>query len=71
MSAHWDDISPASRFGLVLSLVALFHVTGAFVADRFPAMATALHGVGTMALDCWHLSRRPSSTWMNTGRRRC
>jgi uncharacterized membrane protein len=50
VSAHWDDISPASRFGLVLSLVALFHVTGAFVAERFPAMATALHGVGTMAL---------------------
>lgn len=50
VSAHWDDISPASRFGLALSLVALFHLTGAFVADRFPAMATALQGVGTMAL---------------------
>ena len=50
VSAHWDDISPASRFTLVLSLVALFHVTAAFVAERFPAMATALHGVGTMAL---------------------
>jgi len=50
VSAHWDDISPASRFGLVLSLVALFHVTAAFVAERFPAMATALHGVGTMTL---------------------
>lgn len=50
VSAHWDDISPASRFTLVLSLVALFHVTGAFVAERFPAMATTLHGVGTMAL---------------------
>ncbi len=50
VSAHWDDISPASRFGLVLSLVALFHVVAAFIADRFPAMATTLHSVGTMAL---------------------
>jgi len=50
VSAHWDDISPASRFGLVLSLVALFHVTGAFVVERFPAMATTLHGVGTITL---------------------
>lgn len=50
VSAHWADISPASRFGLVLSLVALFHVTGAFVVERFPAMATTLHGGGTMTL---------------------
>src|SRR5262245_15551527 len=50
VSAHWDDISPASRFGLVLSLVALFHLTAAFVAGQFPAMASALHAVGTVAL---------------------
>jgi len=50
VSAHWDDISPASRFGLVLSLVALFHVVSAFIAEGFPAMAATLHTVGTMAL---------------------
>jgi uncharacterized membrane protein len=50
VSAHWDDVSPAGRFGLVLSLVALFHVVAASTAERFPAMSTALHGVGTIAL---------------------
>jgi len=49
VSAHWDELSPAGRFSLVLFLVSIFHVAGAFVADRFPALATALHGVGTIS----------------------
>src|SRR6185295_7207812 len=35
VSAHWDSLSPGSRFSLVLLLVAIFHVAGALVADRF------------------------------------
>src|SRR5437879_1868956 len=50
VSAHWDDLSPGGRFSLVLFLVAIFHVGGAIFSDRFPALSTALHGVGTAAL---------------------
>lgn len=50
VSAHWDSMSPGSRFGLVLALVAVFHAAGALAADRFHAMATAFHAVGTIAL---------------------
>src|SRR6266404_1606008 len=50
VSAHWDDLSPSGRFFLVLTLVAIFHVAGAIFSERFPALSTALHGVGTAAL---------------------
>lgn len=50
VAAHWDTLSPAVRFGLVALLAAGFHVAGAAVAERFPAMAIALHTVGTIAL---------------------
>jgi len=50
VSAHWDELSPASRFCLVLTMLAIFHVAAALTAERFPALATALHGVGTAAL---------------------
>lgn len=50
VSAHWDTLSPFARFGLVITLVAGFHVGAALTADRFPAMATTLHGIGTAAL---------------------
>jgi len=50
VSAHWDALSPETRFVLVIALVALFHVGGALTAGRFPEIATALHAVGTVAL---------------------
>jgi uncharacterized membrane protein len=50
VAAHWDTLSPASRFALVLVLVAVFHVAGALTAGRFPAMAATLHAIGTAAL---------------------
>ena len=50
IAAHWDGISPAMRFVLVLLLVAGFHVGGVAAADRFPALATVLHALGTGAL---------------------
>jgi hypothetical protein len=50
VSAHWDTLSPQARFALVLTLVAVFHVGGAFTAERFPEIATALHAVGSVAL---------------------
>ena len=49
VAAHWDALSPGQRFGLVLLLVAGFHVAGALVAERFQGLSTALHAVGTAA----------------------
>ena len=48
VSAHWDDLSPASRFLLVVATVAVFHAGGAFVADRFHALSITLHTIGTL-----------------------
>jgi hypothetical protein len=50
VAANWDAMSPATRFSLVLLLVAAFHIGGAFSADRFTAMSTALHVIGTATL---------------------
>ena len=50
ISAHWEGISPAGRFALVLALVVGLHGLGAAAGRRAtPALATALHGVGTVA----------------------
>ena len=48
VSAHWDEISPTSRFLLVLLMVAIFPAGGAFTADRFPALSTTLFAIGTV-----------------------
>ena len=50
VAAHWDKLSPGQRFSLVLLMVALFHVGGAFLRDRFSAMSVVLHTVGTAIL---------------------
>lgn len=50
VAAHWDKLSPAQRFALVLALVAVMHVAGAIVATRFGILSTALHAVGTICL---------------------
>ncbi len=50
VGTHWDELSPASRFVLVLLLVAVFHGAGAFFEERFATLATGLHGMGTAAL---------------------
>ncbi len=50
VGAHWDRLSPAERFSTVLLLVGVFHVAGAFVEEKFPALTTVLHGVGTASL---------------------
>ena len=50
VAAHWDTLSPAARFSLVLLMVGAFHAGGTVAGDRFPAMSEALHAVGTVAL---------------------
>lgn len=57
VAAHWDALSPAMRFSLVLSMVAAFHIGGIIATHRFPALATALHALGTVSLGAGiHLS---------------
>jgi uncharacterized membrane protein len=48
VAAHWDEVSPSERFLLVLVVLAALHLGAVFSGKRFPAMATVLHGVGTV-----------------------
>jgi hypothetical protein len=50
VAAHWEELSPAARFTLVLAMVAVFHAGGAATANRSENMAITLHGLGTAAL---------------------
>jgi len=50
VAAHWEKFSPGARFGLVLSLVALFHIAAAFASERFPVLSATLHAVGTISV---------------------
>ena len=49
VSAHWDDIGPGSRFALVVGMVAVFHLAGGLVRERYLSLSTTLHAVGTVA----------------------
>jgi predicted membrane protein DUF2157 len=50
VAAHWDELSPASRFSLVLLLVAAFPFAGAAIADRFPALSVTFYAIGTVCV---------------------
>ena len=50
VAAHWDDLSPAGRFALVLSMIAVAHAGGAFAAKSSAGLSATLHAVGTGAL---------------------
>jgi uncharacterized membrane protein len=47
VNAHWDQISPAARFALVLGMVAVFHLAGALTRPYSYALSTTIHAVGT------------------------
>jgi uncharacterized membrane protein len=49
VSAHWDDMGPGPRFALVMGMVAVFHVGGAWARAQFHGLSTALHAVGTIS----------------------
>ncbi len=49
VSAHWDKIGPLARLTLVLAMVSLFHLGGAWARGRFAGLGTALHAVGTLS----------------------
>src|ERR1700743_2605996 len=48
VAAHWDEVSPSERFLLVVGTLAALHLGAVLGSERFPAMATVLHGVGTV-----------------------
>lgn len=50
VAAHWDTLAPGGRFALVLSLLLGLHGLAAAIAPGFPALAMALHAVGSVAL---------------------
>jgi uncharacterized membrane protein len=50
VAAHWEELSPSSRFALVLLMVALFPASGALSSEKFPALSTTFHAIGTVCL---------------------
>src|SRR5713226_4474486 len=50
VAAHWDELSPAWRFTLVLFLVAVFPLAGALTEERFPALSTTFYAIGTVCM---------------------
>src|SRR5260370_32552567 len=50
LAAHWDALSPAWRFSLVMFLVALFAIAGALTEERFPALSTTFYAIGTICV---------------------
>jgi uncharacterized membrane protein len=49
VAAHWDELSPLSRFLVVMVTLTAIHLAAILVRDRFEGLATMLHGVGTLA----------------------
>jgi len=49
VSAHWDQMGPAWRYALVITMVAVFHLAGGFARQNFRGLSTTLHAVGTVA----------------------
>jgi uncharacterized membrane protein len=49
VSAHWDRLGPASRYALVMAMVTVFHLSGAIMRDKYKAISTVLHAVGTIS----------------------
>jgi uncharacterized membrane protein len=50
VAAHWDTLGPLQRFGLVMVVLGSLHLAGAATADSSPALSSALHACGTVAL---------------------
>lgn len=50
VAAHWEELGPDTRFGLVLAMVGGFHLGAVAAAVAYPVLATVLHAVGTTTL---------------------
>jgi uncharacterized membrane protein len=49
VSAHWDEFGPGARLTIILTMVALFHLAGAYTRASFHGLSTTLHAVGTVS----------------------
>jgi uncharacterized membrane protein len=49
VAAHWDRLSPLTRFLLVMATLIAIHAIAMAVRERFDRLAIVLHGVGTLA----------------------
>src|SRR5271165_2297147 len=49
VAAHWDRLSPLSRFVVVMTALVAIHLIAILVRERFHWLAIVLHGVGTLA----------------------
>jgi len=49
VSSHWDQLGPGMRYLLVMAMVTVFHLGGAFTRDKYPATSSTLHAVGTVS----------------------
>lgn len=49
VSAHWDELGPGARYTIVMAMVTVFHVGGGLARDRFMALSSTLHAVGTIS----------------------
>src|SRR5258708_25423830 len=47
VAAHWDELSPAWRFTLVLGLVAVFPIARPLIGVRSVALSTTLYALGS------------------------
>ena len=49
VSAHWDQLGPSLRYTLVIAMIAVFHMAGAFTRKVYRNLSTAFHAVGTIS----------------------
>ncbi len=49
VSAHWDELGPIARYGIVIAMVAVFHFAAGVVRKDFHGLSTTLHAVGTIS----------------------
>lgn len=49
VAAHWTELSPGMRFTVVMGMLVVLHGGAVLVRPHFEGLATALHGVGTVA----------------------
>src|SRR5437667_425459 len=50
VAAHWDELSPAWRFALVMILVGVFPIAAALTEEKFPALSTTFYAIGTVCV---------------------
>jgi uncharacterized membrane protein len=50
VAANWAELTPGSRFALVLVMVAAFPVGGALTSEKLPSLSTTFHAIGTVCL---------------------